>query len=143
MIITVILVKVFGLLPARVEAAASYWYRFVVVNLTLALLAGCGIKYMDIGQVLQALTPAYLVLCLTTVIGALIGAGFAGRLVNFYFVESSITTGLCMANSGGTGDVATLGASGRMNLMAFAQISSRLGGALLLVLMSFLARILF
>jgi Na+/citrate or Na+/malate symporter len=142
MIISVILVKVFRLLPEDVEAAAGKWYRFVTVNFTIALLAGCGIAYIDLGQVISALTPAYFVLCAITIIGAVIGAGFMGRLVGFYFVESSLTAGLCMANSGGTGDVATLGACNRMNLMAFGAISSRIGGAIILIIMSLLGRFL-
>uniref|UniRef100_UPI0011316409 2-hydroxycarboxylate transporter family protein n=1 Tax=Salmonella enterica TaxID=28901 RepID=UPI0011316409 len=42
--------------------------------------------------------------------------------------ESSITAGLCMANRGGSGDLEVLSACNRMNLISYAQISSRLGG---------------
>ena len=75
-----------------------------------------------------------------TVVGATIGSGFVGRLVGFYPIESSITAGLCMANMGGTGDVAVLSAANRMKLMPFAQISSRLGGAFILILASALLK---
>ena len=57
-----------------------------------------------------------------------------GLLVGFYPVEAAITAGLCMANMGGTGDVAVLSAANRMELMPFAQISSRLGGAIILII---------
>ena len=39
-----------------------------------------------------------------------------------------------MANRGGSGDLAVLGASHRMGLIAYAQLSSRLGGGIVLIL---------
>ena len=47
-----------------------------------------------------------------------------------------------MANAGGNGDVMVLSSCDRMNLMSFAQISSRIGGALVLVVQSVLLGIL-
>ncbi len=66
-----------------------------------------------------------------------------GKLVGFYPIEAALTAGLCMANMGGTGDVAVLTAANRMELMPFAQISSRLGGAMIILLATFLANIIF
>ena len=52
--------------------------------------------------------------------------------MKMYPVESAIVTG-CHSGLGGTGDVAILSASNRMELMPFAQISTRLGGAAMVV----------
>lgn len=43
-----------------------------------------------------------------------------------------------MANRGGSGDIQVLGAADRMELMPYAQISSRLGGGIVLVIGSIL-----
>lgn len=138
MILAVALCKIFSLLPSKVEEAANQWYQFVVKNWTYPLLVGVGVTYTDLSAVIDALTLEYILIVGAVVIGATFGAGLLGKLVGFYPIESAITAGLCMANMGGTGDVAVLSASKRMELMPFAQIASRLGGALILVVAGFL-----
>ena len=134
MIIVVALFKILGLVPQSLADAATQWYGFVARNWTFALLFGIGVAYTDLGTVIEALTPAYVMIVFAVVAGAALGAGLLGKLVGFYPIESAITAGLCMANMGGTGDVAVLSAARRMRLMPFAQISSRLGGALILLI---------
>ncbi|WP_431801316.1 2-hydroxycarboxylate transporter family protein [Halobacillus andaensis] len=134
MIIIVALAKIADVIPKSVLDGANQWYKFVAKNWTLALLFGIGIAYTDLNTVLEALTLQYILTVLGVVLGAVIGAGLLGKLVGFYPIESAITAGLCMANMGGTGDVAVLSSSRRMELMPFAQISSRLGGAIILLL---------
>lgn len=143
MIISVALAKAFNILPKKYEDACSNWYKFVAANWTPALLIGIGIAYTDLGQVISAFSPNFLVLVLLVVLGAVIGTGIVGKLVGFYPIEAAITAGLCMANMGGTGDVAVLTAAHRMELMPFAQISSRLGGAFIILLATFLVPIFF
>nr|WP_300001766.1 2-hydroxycarboxylate transporter family protein [Tissierella sp.] len=142
MIITVVIVKAFGLLPEKYELGATQWFKFMMNNLTLALLIGIGVAYTDLADVIAAISPTYVVLVGATVIGAIIGAGFVGKMLGFYPVEASITGGLCMANMGGTGDVAVLSSANRMVLMPFAQISSRLGGAFMMIIATVLLRFL-
>ena len=60
-----------------------------------------------------------------------------GSLFHYYPVEGMLTAGLCMANGGGSGDVQCLGAANRMEMMSYAQISSRIGGAIMLVIASY------
>jgi Na+/citrate or Na+/malate symporter len=142
MILSVAAVKALGLLPQRFEICCYQWFQFVMKNLTGVLLVGIGVAYTDLRQIALAFSPEYLLLVFVTVLGAIVGAGLVGRLVGFYTIDSSITAGLCMANMGGTGDVAVLSASERMELMPFAQISSRIGGAFILILSSVILQIL-
>ncbi|EKO3894200.1 2-hydroxycarboxylate transporter family protein [Vibrio metschnikovii] len=142
MILFVALVKVMGLIPRELEKAAHGWYKFVVDNLTPALLVGIGVAYTDLNQILASLTMVYFLMVLATVLGAVVGAALMGRLIGFHPIEAAITAGLCMANMGGTGDVAVLAASKRMELMPFAQISSRIGGALMLIMATFIIELL-
>lgn len=141
MIITVAVVKAVGVLPQKFEICCYQWFQFVMRNLTGVLLVGIGISYTNLQQVAAAFSAQYLLLVSVTVLGAIIGAGIIGKIVGFYPIESSITAGLCMANMGGTGDVAVLSASNRMELMPFAQISSRIGGAFMLILASVLLQV--
>lgn len=134
MIITVAVCKVTDCLPENVEIACYQWFQFIMKNLTPTLLVGIGICYVDLNAVLESLNVTYFVLCLVTCLGAFFGAAIVGKFVGFYPVEAGITAGLCMSNMGGTGDVAVLSAAGRMELMPFAQISSRLGGAIILLI---------
>lgn len=138
MIISVALCKVFGWLDEDCEIGCYQWFQFISKNLTPMLLIGIGACYVPLQDVISQFTLTYVVLCLVTVLGAVIGSGLIGKLVGFYPVESAITAGLCMANMGGTGDVACLSAADRMELMPFAQISSRIGGAIILLISSVL-----
>jgi Na+/citrate or Na+/malate symporter len=142
MIISVAVVKALGLLPQKFEVCCYQWFQFVMKNLTGVLLVGIGVAYTDLKQIASAFSPQYLILVFVTVIGAILGSGFVGKLVGFFPIDSAITAGLCMANMGGTGDVAVLSASDRMELMPFAQISSRIGGAFILILSSVILQIL-
>ena len=143
MIISVAVAKVVGIIPEAHEDDAALWYEFVSKNWTAALMLGIGIAYTDMEQIISAFTLRYLVLVMVVVLGAILGAGIVGRLVGFYPIEAAITAGLCMANMGGTGDVAVLTASKRMQLMPFAQISSRLGGAFIILMASLLIPLFF
>ncbi len=143
MIILVALAKAFGIVPKKMEHAAQQWSQFVMGNWTQALLVGIGIAMIDLGAVINAFSIRYLILVLIVVAGVALGAGLGGRLVGFYPIESAITAGLCTTNMGGTGDIAVLSAADRMELLPFAQISTRICGALILVVASLLIRVVF
>ncbi|MGN0762808.1 MAG: 2-hydroxycarboxylate transporter family protein, partial [Aristaeellaceae bacterium] len=111
-------------------------------NWTQALLVGIGMSMIDLNAVISTFSPMYLLLVLVVVGFVAIGAGIGGWFVGFYPVESAITAGLCTTNMGGTGDIAVLSAADRMELLPFAQIATRICGALILIVASVLLRIL-
>ncbi|MBS5062331.1 MAG: 2-hydroxycarboxylate transporter family protein [Hungatella hathewayi] len=142
MIIAVAASKALGIIPSKFEQAAKQWSGFVMGNWTQALLVGIGISMIDLNAVASAFSLTYLILVLVVVGGVALGAGVGGYLVGFYPVESSITAGLCTTNMGGTGDIAVLSAARRMELLPFAQIATRICGALILIVASVLVKVL-
>lgn len=142
MIIMVALAKALGIIPSKFEQAAKQWSSFVMGNWTQALLVGIGISMIDLVAVAEAFSITYLILVLVVVGGVALGAGVGGYLVGFYPIESAITAGLCTTNMGGTGDIAVLSAAHRMELLPFAQISTRICGALILIVASVLVKVL-
>lgn len=139
-IIMTTILKISGIIPRRLEKCAEVWYSFVAYAGTSTILVALSVTAIDIKIILEALSnPSYLIITLAVTWLAALGAGIGGIIMKMNFVESAITAGLCMSNVGGAGDVAVLGASDRMHLMPFAQISSRIGGAIILLLASILA----
>jgi Na+/citrate or Na+/malate symporter len=62
------------------------------------------------------------------------GTGFlVARFVGMYPIEAAIVNAT-HSGQGGTGDVAILTAANRMTLMPFAQIATRIGGAITVTL---------
>ena len=141
-IVACALCKITGLFPDDLQEDLFQWYRFAMKAGIPAVLFGIGFVYTDLAVVIENMSFTYLLLVLTTLVGAVVGPWIIGGLIGFYPVECAITAGLCMANMGGSGDIATLGAANGMELMPFAQISSRIGGAIIIVLASVLAPLL-
>lgn len=137
MILFVVLLAALGVIPDNIRAAAKKIQSFMSGYMGIIIMVGMGCDF-DIADLFTALTPGNVLMALMIVIGAIIGAGAVGYLVGFYPVDSALTAGLCMANRGGNGDLACLGAADRMDLIAYAQLSSRLGGGIVLIIASFI-----
>lgn len=144
MIVAVVIVKGTGILSDRLEDAAREWGQFAIHSWTAAALTGIGATLIDLKTILHTITPFYL-LSVVLIVGAItLTAGLIGIKMGFYTLESSIAAGMCTTNMGGSGNVAVLSSSKRMELLPFAQIVTRSCGALMLtiggVLIQLLAR---
>jgi malate:Na+ symporter len=140
MILSAAIVKFLRLIPERMELGTYQYYRFIAANLTWPLLVGIGVVLTPWDAVVAAVSPAYIGICVSTVLAIVTTGFFVGKLLNMYPVEAALVTA-CHSGLGGTGDVAILSAASRMELMPFAQISTRLGGASTVIIAVVLLRI--
>jgi Na+/citrate or Na+/malate symporter len=116
-----------------VEQGAFVVYRFFAVAVTYPLLFAIGVTMTPWDKLISALAPANLVTIFVTVL-TMVGSGFyVARLLKMYPIDTAIVSA-CRCGQGGTGDVAILSAANRLQLMPFAQIGTRIGGALTVIL---------
>lgn len=137
LILLTMFLNIANVVPDRLKAGAKRMQTFFSKHTIWILMAAVGFT-TDVNEIINALSPSNLLIALAIVFGAVGFIMIVARKMKFYPVEAAITAGLCMANRGGAGDVAVLGAADRMELMSFAQISSRIGGAMMLILGSVL-----
>ena len=138
MIIFAALANIFNLIPQNLREACRRCQHFCGTKLVWIQMVGMGISAINFSTMFSVASWQNVVIVLMIVIGCCVGSALFGWIVGFFPVESAITAGLCMANMGGAGDLAVLGAAKRMDLMVYAQISSRIGGAMVLLIASIL-----
>lgn len=137
MIIFVALLNILNVIPAQIKAAAQQMQSFFVKHLSFPLLFMVGLG-TNLHDYVRILSVQNLIVIFAIVLGACLGTMLVGKLFHFYPIEAAVTAGLCMANAGGSGDVQVLGTAKRMELIPYAQISSRIGGAIILIIASFM-----
>ena len=129
MLFLAVVLKLGRLVSPGLEAGAHRVYRFFQVAVTYPLLFAIGVALTPWDKLVAAFHPANVITIAATVV-TLMTTGFAvGRLLGMYPIETAIVNA-CHSGQGGTGDVAILTAANRMQLMPFAQIATRIGGAI-------------
>lgn len=132
-IILGIIIKCTGILPDKIADNCVYSMNFALRALLPMLIAGIGVNSLKFETLAEFFSIGSFVVIFLGVFGALIGAMIFGRLSGLWSYEAGVTAGLCCCNIGGSGDLAVLSAANRMNLLAFASISTRIGGALMVI----------
>lgn len=135
------LLKYFQILPSNLEQGALQLNNLVSSNFTYPLMVGLGIIYLTLEDVLLMISWQYLVVIISTVVTLGLTGFFMAKYINMYPVEASILS-LNQAAMGGTGNVAILSTSNRQEMMPFAQVATRIGGAITISLMITLLRVI-
>ncbi|MFI5336685.1 MAG: 2-hydroxycarboxylate transporter family protein, partial [Opitutales bacterium] len=100
---------------------------------TYPLLFAIGVAMTPWDKLIAAFTLFNFATIGATVLTMVVTGFFVGRWVRLYPIEAAIVNA-CRCGQGGTGDVAILTASNRMQLMPFAQIATRIGGLITVTL---------
>ena len=117
----------------KLERGAYATYRFFSACVTYPLLFAIGVAKTPWAKLVEAFNAPTLATIVATVV-TLMGTGFlVARFVRIYPIEAAIVNAT-HSGQGGTGDVAILTAANRMQLMPFAQIATRIGGAITVTL---------
>lgn len=140
MILAAVVFKYARLLPERLEKGCHTFYKLVSSAFIWPVMIGLGMLYVPLDSVVKVFSVGYVMVCLSVVVAMTIAGFLVGNLMKMFPIESAIVT-CCHSGLGGTGDVAILSAANRMQLMPFAQISTRIGGAATVITATVLLKI--
>ena len=133
MLVLAIAMKLGWAVTRRLEIGADAVFQMFAKVGTYPLLFMVGVAWTPWNSLIAALAPANMITILATVV-TLIGVGFwVGRKVDLFPIEAALVNAT-HAGQGGTGGVAILTAAERMELMPYAQIAIRIGGAIVVSL---------
>jgi malate:Na+ symporter len=133
MLFIAVLVKLTRAVSPQIQQGAFVVYKFFSTAVTYPLLFAIGVSLTPWDKLVAAFTLPNLITIVATV-ATLMGTGFlVARRLNMYPIDTAIVNA-CHSGQGGTGDVAILTAADRMQLMPFAQIATRIGGAITVTL---------
>ena len=142
MIVVAAFLKYLNVVPKETQRGSKQLYKFISGNFTFPLMVGLGMLYIPLKDVVGMLSWQYFVVVISVVFTVIATGFFVSRFMNMNPVEAAIVSA-CQSGMGGTGDVAILSTANRMNLMPFAQVATRLGGAITVITMTAIFRMLF
>jgi malate:Na+ symporter len=133
MLFLAVLLQLVQAIPPSLRQGAYVVYQFFRRAVTYPLLFAIGVALTPWDKLMAAFALPNLLTIVATVVSLVATGYFVGRRIRLYPIDAAIVIA-CRAGQGGTGDVAILTAANRMQLMPFAQIATRIGGALTVTL---------
>jgi Na+/citrate or Na+/malate symporter len=142
MLFMAVLVKLVHGVSPKILEGSQVVYKFFQTSVTYPILFAVGVAITPWQELVHAFTLTNLLVIVSTVTTLVATGFFVGKKIGMHPIDVAIVS-CCQSGQGGTGDVAILTAGNRMSLMPFAQIATRIGGAInvsvsLLVLGNFL-----
>jgi len=129
MLFIAVIIKLTRAVSPQLQEGAFVVFKFFSTAVTYPLLFAIGVSLTPWDKLVSAFNVPNLITIVATV-ATLMTTGFVvGRWLKMYPIEAAIVNA-CHSGQGGTGDVAILTAANRMQLMPFAQIATRIGGAI-------------
>src|SRR5712671_4532501 len=129
MLFLAVLAKLTSAVSPHLQKGGLVVYKFFSTAVTYPLLFAIGVSLTPWDKLVAAFNVPNIITIFSTVVTLMATGAVVGRLLNMYPIESAIINA-CHSGQGGTGDVAILTAANRMQLMPFAQIATRIGGAI-------------
>jgi CCS family citrate carrier protein len=133
MLAIAVVLKLTRAVSPSLQLGAFHVYKFFSTAVTYPLLFAIGVSLTPWDKLVAAFTVPYLITIISTVVAIMATGFFVGGWLKMYPIDTAIVTA-CHSGQGGTGDVAILTAANRMQLMPFAQIATRIGGAITVTL---------
>ncbi len=136
LVVLVLFFKVFDVISDRFVKSIEQASKLVTNNLSSAVLVVIGAT-IDINAVIKNISNInFFIVSVLTVFTTALTSAIVGNKMGYYPVQASIAGGLCANSIGGVGNLAILEASDSFELMPYAQISTRIGGDLVVIIAS-------
>jgi CCS family citrate carrier protein len=129
MLFLAVIAKLTSAVSPHLQRGGFVVYKFFSTAVTYPLLFAIGVSMTPWDKLIAAFNLPNLITIASTVVTLMVTGAFVGRWLGMYPIEAAIINA-CHSGQGGTGDVAILTAANRMQLMPFAQIATRIGGAI-------------
>jgi len=133
MLFLAVLAKLTQAVSPHLQRGGFVVYKFFSTAVTYPLLFAIGVSMTPWNKLMAAFNLPNVITIVSTVATLMATGALVGRWLNMYPIEAAIINA-CHSGQGGTGDVAILTAANRMQLMPFAQIATRIGGAITVTL---------
>jgi Na+/citrate or Na+/malate symporter len=136
LVVLVLVFKFFDIISDRFVKSIEQASKLVTNNLSSAVLVVIGVT-IDINAVIKNVSNInFFIVSVLTVLTTALTSAIVGNKMGYYPVQASIAGGLCANSIGGVGNLAILEASDSFELMPYAQISTRIGGDLVVIIAS-------